>query len=115
MRLVEQGGERRVDVVLRVVDVERRAQRAAAHGREDAGAPQPLLGAREVGRDDRRVAFREAEAGAEAVREREIVLVDRLDADLASTASAGSVPTQENQAGERSSRLASVASWSGGS
>ena len=57
MRLVEQRGQRRVHVVLGVVDVERRAQGSAAHGGEDAGALEPLFCARQVRGHDRGVAL----------------------------------------------------------
>ena len=69
--------ERPVDVRLGVVEVPRRAHAAAAHGRPD---PRPLEARRGVGHvdeDDRRVARLEPEAGPEAVREPEVVRVDR--------------------------------------
>jgi hypothetical protein len=50
--------ERRVDVGLGVVEVERRAQPAGARRRADPRPVEPLLGARTLERDDRRVAGR---------------------------------------------------------
>ena len=66
-------------------------------------------------RDDRGVRVGQAEPGAEAVRELEIVLVDGLDADLVEELQErGSVPTHENHAGDVSKRRAVRASRSGG-
>ena len=58
--------------------------------------------------------LRQPEAGAEAVGEPQVVLVDRLDADPLMSRSAGSVPTHENQAGDVSKRRAPGPSRSGG-
>ena len=63
-------------------------------------ALEALGGARQVGADDRAVAGLQPDAGAEAVGERQVVLVDRLTPICSISSSAGWVPTHENQAGD---------------
>ncbi len=108
--------ERRVHVVLGVVEVERSAERASADGRSDPGLQQPLLGAGEISRNDRRVALlrgRGPRGSGWPARGR-----GRGSASTPisrRTASDGSVATHENQAGERSSRRAFAAKCRWGS
>jgi hypothetical protein len=71
-----------IDVVERVVQVERQAQPPRPDGGGDAGAPEPHLGIRrERQADDGRVAWSQPERGSEPIRQPEGVLVQSRRAD----------------------------------
>ena len=113
-RSAEEDVERPIDVVGRVVEVPRGTQSSAANRRADPGSLELVGSVLDVAEHDRGVARLEPEPGTEAVRERDVVLVDRVDSDLArSRSSAAAVATHMNHAGDVSSRRALAARRSG--
>ena len=84
-----------------------RSEQVAVVGERHAGGPQTVGRARRRrDRHDRGIPGREAETGAEAVGEADVVRVDRSTPTSSSSSSAGTWPTHENQAGETSKRRA---------